>query len=365
MKGFSASSACARLTLVLFSFLFSYSLAVADPLVGAASEAAAPVSYSDEVAEVAGTEAGAEEESESVEEADKAKEEEEEEEGEEKEESEELLEKGVHFQEWDDPDAGVPSIDAVYNHPRTYEPSKVEPLNANVLGDSINPLDGQLSFSATDVSLPGNSHLPVEFTRRLSGFFSASAAEFGFWRLNLPSIETMTFVDEPIDPSNTRLNGIPNFDWHDNRCDRFSLPSFRVDHWAIENDMLLGWQLLAKRRSETYFNGLTLNAPGAWGEKILRLQSDDALNNALFDNNVPRYVTNRTGNSSASRLLKEEVVKVLRGSHQMVIPTTSTSLSIVFRKANTEKRGKVCCMPVRLCAQCLPPRVWKMFTAIG
>ena len=43
---------------------------------------------------------------------------------------------------------------------------RLEAFGENVLGDAIDPHTGSLQFKQTDISLPGNSHLPVELTRQ-------------------------------------------------------------------------------------------------------------------------------------------------------------------------------------------------------
>jgi RHS repeat-associated protein len=43
---------------------------------------------------------------------------------------------------------------------------EVKPLDENLFGDAMNPYTGRVDFSVTDVSLPGNSALPVAFARR-------------------------------------------------------------------------------------------------------------------------------------------------------------------------------------------------------
>ena len=61
-----------------------------------------------------------------------------------------------------------------------------------LFGDSINLANGSLSFSATDVSLPGNGSLPVALTRRLSVSnrkgYQVNDALMGDWDLDLPHI---------------------------------------------------------------------------------------------------------------------------------------------------------------------------------
>lgn len=61
-------------------------------------------------------------------------------------------------------------------------------------GDKISPESGSLQFSVVDVSVPGNSSLPVEFRREL--YVTTANGKFGFpttaladWELGLPRIE--------------------------------------------------------------------------------------------------------------------------------------------------------------------------------
>jgi len=76
---------------------------------------------------------------------------------------------------------------------------KVDVLGANIFGDQVSNSNGALSFSVTDVSLPGNNSLPVELTRTFA--VENHAAEivtgrtgymsdymFADWDLDLPSI---------------------------------------------------------------------------------------------------------------------------------------------------------------------------------
>src|SRR5690349_6034484 len=44
----------------------------------------------------------------------------------------------------------------------------VEALGPNLMGDQVNEYSGDLSFTQTDVSLPGNDSLPVQVSRHRS-----------------------------------------------------------------------------------------------------------------------------------------------------------------------------------------------------
>lgn len=71
--------------------------------------------------------------------------------------------------------------------------SKIEGLGPNLFGDHVSLSNGALSFSVTDVSLPGNNGLPVEFRRSFSvkgrkGFYINAGFPLADWEIDLPSI---------------------------------------------------------------------------------------------------------------------------------------------------------------------------------
>lgn len=78
-------------------------------------------------------------------------------------------------------------------------------LGEDLFGDTVNYQDGALSFSATDISLPGNSGLPVALKRTFSASGRTNAAGydevFADWELDLP-----------------RLSGVFAPTWQDQRC---------------------------------------------------------------------------------------------------------------------------------------------------
>lgn len=57
-----------------------------------------------------------------------------------------------------------------------------------ILGDTVDIDTGALSFYTVDVSLPGNSDLPVQFGRRLSDRFAYKYGALGNWRFDVPQI---------------------------------------------------------------------------------------------------------------------------------------------------------------------------------
>jgi RHS repeat-associated protein len=82
----------------------------------------------------------------------------------------------------------------------------VTSLGPDLFGDQVNLQNGALSFSATDVSLPGNSSLPVAIRRSFSvGSFPVGTLvdlPFSDWELDVP-----------------RITAVRGNDWPDNRCD--------------------------------------------------------------------------------------------------------------------------------------------------
>ena len=80
---------------------------------------------------------------------------------------------------------------------------------AGLLGDSVSLADGTLSFSHTDVSVPGNSGLPVAFSR----FYTVDGVSYhpymglGGWNIDVPFITAR--VTEQFGWTNTRCSGNP------------------------------------------------------------------------------------------------------------------------------------------------------------
>lgn len=84
---------------------------------------------------------------------------------------------------------------------------EIAPLDTgSMFGDQVDMYTGALSFSATDVSIPGNSSLPVAITRKLAVYD----------RRHYGSMVRGPFADWAIDIPN--VNGVFAPTWHDNRC---------------------------------------------------------------------------------------------------------------------------------------------------
>ncbi|MGH8084027.1 MAG: hypothetical protein ACREPV_01950 [Lysobacter sp.] len=71
--------------------------------------------------------------------------------------------------------------------------SEVAPLGSNLFGDQVSLSNGALSFSVTDVSIPGNNSLPVAFTRTFTvrgrkGSHLNNDFPLADWEIDLPTI---------------------------------------------------------------------------------------------------------------------------------------------------------------------------------
>ncbi len=76
---------------------------------------------------------------------------------------------------------------------KRYNTQELSALTNDLAGDHIDIDTGALSFTVTDVSLPGNDSLAVEFTRTLSR--DRSGQKWGDWTIGVPSI-SRNYVEE-------------------------------------------------------------------------------------------------------------------------------------------------------------------------
>ena len=126
---------------------------------------------------------------------------------------------------------------------RIKKSESVAPLGNNAAGDEVSLADGTLSFSAVDVSIPGNNSLPVEFRRRYSVRDQRHRATTGMvadWEIDVPHISGV-FLGEWLATGGTQ-----------NRC---------TDHGVSP---ATGGVLLSD-----YWNGTQVNIPGVGGSEML------------------------------------------------------------------------------------------------
>ncbi len=125
----------------------------------------------------------------------------------------------------------------------------------DLLGDSIDPHTGGISFRQTDISLPGNSALPVALTRELTqGYYHSFSVdvEFGDWNYVVPRLDVVT-ANQSTPPANQ---------WAGARCsDPESIFSPQQYSLASGPDSFA--------YPVEYSNGLILHAPGHGSQQVL------------------------------------------------------------------------------------------------
>ncbi len=129
-------------------------------------------------------------------------------------------------------------------------PNAVAAIGTDLFGDHVNLYNGQLEFSQTDVSLPGNSKLPVAVGRRLiTNTYFPSVRPFGRWQLDLPHLHGMF----------SARDGWRAADNTQARCSSFGSP------WAVAGGANLGhWD------PEEFWQGNFLYIPGEGDQQLLR-----------------------------------------------------------------------------------------------
>lgn len=133
-----------------------------------------------------------------------------------------------------------------------------------LFGDKFDPAMGGISFTHTDINIPGNSNLPMQVVRVLSGpdnWFSDSR-EFASWSLHIPHIRS-SFVSEKGKtpetsgyPSDRRTNG-----WLIGKACSASLGG---NSFSIRIGKKISYV-----RQQDYWGGDTISIPGKQPQKIL------------------------------------------------------------------------------------------------
>lgn len=96
----------------------------------------------------------------------------------------------------DDDDDGPSAYEAFQNEVRAKSLNRasvqirLEPLGYGLMGDNVDGYSGRLKFTTTDVSIPGNSELPVKITRTASGGDASYMQKFYMadWDIEVPHI---------------------------------------------------------------------------------------------------------------------------------------------------------------------------------
>lgn len=155
---------------------------------------------------------------------------------------------------------------------------QVKALSGDVFGDAVNLSTGTLTFSHSDVSLPGNSNFPVAVTRN----FSTNADElpnglFGDWDLDLPRMEA-TFADPTGAGAQGKnlwvvASGIGMNQPATARCTQYGLPPSIMSQG--NNATLFS--------DPDYFSGVQLHLPGEGGGEVLKNNSPNGWRQSEFE----------------------------------------------------------------------------------
>ncbi|MDQ3205672.1 MAG: wall associated protein [Pseudomonadota bacterium] len=126
----------------------------------------------------------------------------------------------------------------------------VSPLGPTLFGDSVSLSNGALSFSATDVSIPGNSGLPVAFARVFTvtdreGRWSDSPV--ADWDIDVPTISG-SFASQWISAT-------------------AATPQSRCSAVPAPPAVIVG---TTHFKPEDFWQGISLNVPGGDGGELLR-----------------------------------------------------------------------------------------------
>jgi len=139
----------------------------------------------------------------------------------------------------------------------------VEPLGPDLMGDSINTYSGDVLFSHSDVSLPGNSALPVAVGRRraLGAPTTNGGGLFGDWDLDIPHLHTVAAQNEP---NWYGAGSETNF----NRCSQFAAPPATYAYVA-------GGSLAYF--SNSFWNSYHLYVPGSGDQTLLKRAPENTI----------------------------------------------------------------------------------------
>ncbi|TQV87929.1 RHS repeat-associated core domain-containing protein [Aliikangiella coralliicola] len=139
---------------------------------------------------------------------------------------------------------------------------EIPTLTTDLFGDQIDPSSGSVSFSQTDISIPGNSGLPVTITRTLSDPDSwfRETREFENWSLSIPHVRSTYITDKSGNAKNAywavgkacsrRLNSNPTFS--------------KYVSYGLGDNQTQAYQ----GSKDSYWNGDTVSIPGQGSAKF-------------------------------------------------------------------------------------------------
>jgi YD repeat-containing protein len=134
-------------------------------------------------------------------------------------------------------------------------------LGENLFGDETNFYNGSLSFSQTDVSLPGNNALPMNVTRRFTaGDHITTVGHFGHWELDIPHMHGMFSAASGQDTSRGWI--VPLYSWVKTKYDRCS-------SFGAPPDSAGAFGSLADFAAEEFWHGNHLSIPGSGSQEVV------------------------------------------------------------------------------------------------
>lgn len=140
----------------------------------------------------------------------------------------------------------------------------VEALGPNLMGDQVNPYSGDLSFTQVDVTIPGNSALAVQVTRRRNASTIQayqSSGLFGDWDLDVPHLYTISSATQPNWYGGGAANNL-------NRCTQFRQP-------PLTSISTSGGSMVYDSRA--FWDGYHLHVPGKGDQTLLLRGASNAI----------------------------------------------------------------------------------------
>ena len=138
-------------------------------------------------------------------------------------------------------------------------PTAVAKIGIDLFGDDVNLYNGGLSFKQTDVSLPGNSALPVSIGRQLTaGASSSGKRAFGKWDLDIPRMHGTFALG-----NSSKRQGWTDSGGGKKRCTSFGPPA--------EAD---GLNFQSLWSAEEFWHGNFMYVPGAGSQQLLNRAAD-------------------------------------------------------------------------------------------
>jgi len=181
---------------------------------------------------------------------------------------------------------GEPALQIV-NDLEAYKPNTALSAHSNeLMGETISMDTGEISFSATDVSLPGNSNLPVEIRRVATAGTRDGNHDMLDWRIDIPRIQINTFRPTlrafSYPGTSISLNGSPK--WPNSRCTHDPRPGGLT---VSRGNPLVGVRTVKNMDPTNFFGGLRLQGVPGSG----KMQKADPANAANHGTVSPKWVT--------------------------------------------------------------------------